>query len=55
MFGRKEIMDATINVFNSCYFHNIGMQHKKYLFHKALSHRFNKKKGEEFWGKTPKA
>jgi hypothetical protein len=32
-----------------------GMHHEKYPFHKALSFRINKKKGEEFWEKTPKS
>jgi hypothetical protein len=52
---RKENMYATINVLNSDFFHNTGMQHEKYLFNRALSNQFNKKKGEEFWGKTQKA
>jgi hypothetical protein len=47
-------MYATINVLNSGFFYNTGMQHEKYLFHKALRYRFNKKKGEEFWGINPK-
>ena len=54
MLVRKEIMYATINVLNSGFFYNTGMQHEKYLFHKALRYRFNKKKGEEFWGINPK-
>ncbi|MBE3137994.1 MAG: hypothetical protein IMZ43_11480 [Thermoplasmata archaeon] len=48
MLVRKEIVYATINVLNSGFFYNTGMQHEKYLFHKALSYRFHKKKGEEF-------
>jgi hypothetical protein len=55
MLVRKEIMYETINVLNSGFFYNTGMQHEKYLFHKALRYRFNKKKGEEFWGKNPKS
>jgi len=47
-------MYATINVLNSS-FYNAGMQHANYFFNKALSYRFSKKKGEEFWGKTQKA
>ncbi|MBE3122860.1 MAG: hypothetical protein IMZ58_11735 [Thermoplasmata archaeon] len=48
MLVRKEIVYATINVLNSGFFYNTGMQHEKYLFHKVLSYRFHKKKGEEF-------
>jgi hypothetical protein len=54
MLVRKDIMYATINVLNSGFFYDTGIQHEKYLFHKALSYRFNKKKGEEFLGKKPK-
>ncbi len=51
----KEIMYATINVLNSCFFYNAGMHHGEYLVHKALRYRFNKKKEEDVLGeKTPK-
>jgi hypothetical protein len=45
---------VTINVLNSGFFYDTGMQHENYLFQKALSYRCNKEKGEEFWGINPK-
>jgi len=54
MLVRKEIMYATINVLNSGFFYNTGMQHEKYLFHKTLSYWFNKKKGRTS-GEKPKS
>jgi hypothetical protein len=47
-------MYAMINVLNSGFFYNIGMQHEKYLFHKTLSYWFNKKKGRISGEKTKK-
>ena len=47
-------MDATINVLNSDFSSTTEMQHEKYLFHKALSFRINKKNGGAFWEKTQK-
>jgi len=52
---RKEIMYAMINVLNSGFFYNTGMQHEKYLFHKTLSYWFNKKKEGDVLGKNQKA
>jgi hypothetical protein len=45
---------VTINVLNSGFFYDTGTQHENYFFHKALSYRCNKEKGEEFWGINPK-
>jgi hypothetical protein len=48
-------MYAMINVLNSGFFYNTGMQHEKYLFHKTLSYWFNKKKEGDVLGKNQKA
>jgi len=48
-------MYATINVLNSGFFYNTGMQHEKYLFHKVLSHRLIRRKGRSSGEKTQKA
>jgi hypothetical protein len=47
-------MYATINVLNTGFFYNTGIQYENYLIHKALSYRCNKEKGEDFWGINPK-
>jgi hypothetical protein len=53
MLVRKENMYAMINVLNSGFFYNTAKQHEKYLFHRTLSYRFNKKKGRGS-GEKPK-
>jgi hypothetical protein len=54
MLVRKEIIYATINDLNSSFFYDTRMQHEKYLFHKVLSYRFNKKERGGVLGNKPK-
>jgi len=54
MWIRKEIMYANDPSLNTGFFSSTGIQHDKFLVHKVLSYRLNKKERIGVLGKKPK-